>query len=62
MNVSSGTANAIAKALNGNDWNFIFFKKNVHEQISIPDRTLMSIFSNFIPNKVVTFNDKDPLG
>ena len=41
-------------------WNFLFFNKNVHEQVSILNRTLMNVFSSFIPNKLVTFNDKDP--
>ena len=44
--------NAIAKALDKVDY--------VHEQVSILNRTLINIFSNFIPNKLVTFNDKDP--
>ena len=51
--------NAIAKALDQVDWNFLFFNKNVHKQIIILNKTLMNIFSIFIPNKLVTFNDKD---
>ena len=52
--------NAIAKALDQVDWNFLLFNKNVHKQVSVLNRPLMDIFSNFIPNKLVTFNDKDP--
>ena len=52
--------NAAAKALDQVDWNFLSFKKNVHEQVSILNRTLINVFSNFIPNKLVTFNGKDP--
>ena len=51
---------AIANALDQVDWSFLFFNKNVHEQVSILNRTLINVFSNFIPNKLVTFNDKDP--
>ena len=51
---------ALAKALNQVDWNFLFFNKNVHEQVSIVNRTLMNTFSNFNPNKLVAFNYKDP--
>ena len=51
---------AIAKALDQVDWSFLFFNKNVHEQVSILNRTLINGFSNFVPNKLVTFNDKDP--
>ena len=36
--------NALAKALNQVDWNFLFFNKNVHEQVSIVNRTLMNTF------------------
>ena len=53
--------NAIVKALDQVDWNILFFNKNVHEQFSIPNVTLINVFSNFIPNKLVTFNDNDPL-
>ena len=52
--------NAITKAFDQVDWNVLFFNKNIHKQISILNRTLMNIFSNSIPNKLVTFNDKDP--
>ena len=51
--------NAIAKALDQVDWNFLFFNKNVHKQGSILNRILTNIFSNFIPNELVTFYDKD---
>ena len=51
--------NAIAKALDQVDWNVLFFNKMVHKQVSILSTTLMNFFSNFIPNKLVTFNDKD---
>ena len=30
--------NAIAKALDQVDWNFLFFNKNVHKQVSILNR------------------------
>ena len=51
---------AIAKTLDQVEWNFLFFSKNVYEQVSILNRTLMNIFKIFIPNKLVTLNDKDP--
>ena len=52
--------NAIVKALDLVDWNFLFSNKNAHQQVSILNSTLMNIFSNFILNKLVTFNEKDP--
>ena len=32
----------------------------VHKQVSIFNETLINIFSNFTPNKLVTFDDRDP--
>ena len=33
---------------------------SVHKQESIFNETLMNIFSNFNPNKLATFDDRDP--
>ena len=41
------------------DWRFTFLNKNVHEQVSIFNNTLKNIFSNYIPNKYKTINDRD---
>ena len=38
----------------------MFNNKNVPKQVSIFNETLMNIFSNFTPNKLVTLDDKDP--
>ena len=52
---------AIINSINHIDWDFFFFfNKNVHQQINKLNKALMNIFSNFIRNKYVTFNDKDP--
>ena len=42
------------------NWNFLFSNKSVHEQVTIFNQTLMNIFSNYIPNKLITVDDKDP--
>ena len=51
--------NAITTAINQVDWKFFFSGKNVHQQVKIFNKTI-NIFSNFIPNKLVTFDDKYP--
>ena len=51
---------AIINSIYQVDWEFLFSNKNVHQQVNIFNKTLMNIFSNFIPNKYVTFNDKYP--
>ena len=40
--------------------NSLLSHKNVHEQNVIFNQTLMNIFSNYIPNKLITIDDKDP--
>ena len=42
------------------NWNFLFSHKNVHEQVVIFSYTLMNIFSSYLPNKLITVDDKDP--
>ena len=51
--------NAITIAINQVDWKFMFSYKNIHQQVNLFNKAI-NIFSNFIPNKLVTFDDKDP--
>ena len=51
---------SLQKALKQINWRFLFLYKLVHQQVKILNDTLMNVFSNFNPNKLVTFNDKDP--
>ena len=51
--------NAVTTAINQVDWKFMFSYKNVHQQANIFNKTIIYIFSNFIPNILVTFHDKD---
>ena len=37
-----------------------FEGKNINEQLHSFNKTILNIFKNFIPNKVVTFDDGDP--
>ena len=50
---------SIRKAIKMVDWRFMFLNKNVHEQVSIFNNTLKNIFSNYIPNKYTTIDDRD---
>ena len=50
----------IKESLNSVDWNFVFSNKNVHQQAEYLNNVLMNVFTNFIPNKLITINDKDP--
>ena len=42
------------------DWETLFHNKTVHKQVSIFIESIMNIFSNFISNKYVTFDNWDP--
>ena len=38
----------------------MFSHRNAHQQVNIFNGILIDIISNFIPNKLVTFDNKDP--
>ena len=48
------------KKANVVDWDFVFSNKNVHQQAEYLNNVLMNVFTNFIPNKLITIDDKDP--
>ena len=58
-NFKKSNNDAIKKAIELVNWNFLFSNKSVHEQVTIFNQTLMNIFSNYIPNKLITVDDKD---
>ena len=42
------------------NWDIAFLGKSIEEQVKIFNDTVLNIFSNFVPFKTVTFDDKDP--
>ena len=38
----------------------LFQRKNVHEPVEIFNQTILNIFHNFIPNKTILCDDRDP--
>ena len=59
-NFKKSNNDAIKRAIELVNWNFLFSNKNVREQVVIFNQTLMDIFSNYLPNTLITANDKDP--
>ena len=51
---------SINRAIDIFDWGNSFEGKNVHEQIHIFNKTILNTFHNYIPNKTILCNDKDP--
>ena len=39
----------------------MFANKTVHRQVNPLNDIILNVFKNFIPNKFITFDDKDPL-
>ena len=50
----------IKKSIESVNWELIFSNKSVDKQVSIFSETLVNIFSNFTPDKLLTFDDRDP--
>ena len=56
-NFKKSNNNSIKRPIKLVNWNSLFSRKNV--KIVIFNQTLINIFSNYIPNKSVTIDDKD---
>ena len=50
----------IRKALDLVNWEHLFGNKGINEQVSILNETILNVFSNYVPNKYITIDDKDP--
>ena len=50
----------IRASLNSADWNFVLSNKNVHQQAQYLNKVLINVFSNYIPNKLIAIDYKDP--
>ena len=54
-----GNIESIQKSIKSVNWDTLFYNKIVTRQVSIFNETIMNIFSNFVPNKLVTFDDSN---
>ena len=50
----------ISKAIQGFDLDKAFLDKSTKENAFILTKTILNIMSNFIPNEIVTMDDRDP--
>ena len=50
----------ISKAIERFDWDNAFLGKNVNEKASILTKTILNIMSNYIPNEIITIDNKGP--
>ena len=51
---------AILSVLQIVDLNRLFAKKTVHQQVNLLNDITLNVFTNFVPNKVITCDDRDP--
>ena len=59
-NYNRSETDSINRSIEMFDWSYSFSGKNVHEQVELFNKTLLNIFQNFIPNKIILCGDKDP--
>ena len=52
--------NLITKTMDAFDWDKKLSEKCVNDQVLLFNETLLNIMSNFIPNKLMIFDDKEP--
>ena len=48
----------VKKAINSFDWESSLNNLGVNEQVSVFNETVMNIMSNFVPNELVTHDDR----
>ena len=51
----------IRKALDSVNWERLFHGKNTHAQVLALNETILNVFQNYVPNKYITIDDKDPV-
>ena len=59
MGLQKSNISAIRQKLSKIDWQSLFFKLDVNEMALVFTDTVLDIFSNDIPNKIITCHDKD---
>ena len=57
---SNANHEAINNAIDGFDWEKAFSNVNVHTQVKLLNETLSNKFMNFVPNKLITVDNRDP--
>ena len=48
------------KALDSVNWEMVSNKKNLNSQVVTLNETILNVFRNYVPNKYITIDDKDP--
>ena len=59
-NYAKANKDTILSALQNVDWHRLFANKTVHQQVNLLNDIILNVFTNFVPNKVITCDDRDP--
>ena len=51
----------IRKALDSVNWERLFDQKDINTQVMTLNETILNVFRNYVPNKYITIDDKDPV-
>ena len=51
----------IRKALDSVNWKRLFDKKDLNSQVIALNETILNVFRNYVPNRYITVDDKDPV-
>ena len=51
----------IGKALDSVNWERLFDKKDLNAQVVALNETILNVFRNYVPNRYITIDDKDPV-
>ena len=51
----------IRKALDSVNWERLFDQKAINAQVTAFNETILDVFCNYVPNKYITIDDKDPV-
>ena len=51
----------IRKALDSVNWERLFDQKDTNAQVVALNETILNVFRNYVPNKYITIDDKDPV-
>ena len=59
-NYAKANKDAMLSALQNVDWHRLFPNKTIHQQVNLLNDIILNVFTNFIPNKFITCDDRDP--
>ena len=61
MELQKADSKDIQKALDSVNWERLFDRKDINAQVTAFNENILNIFLNYIPNKYITIDDKDPV-